>query len=351
MSGGTKANSTAWVRGSTKQTVGGGIVLDSTAWVRGSTKQLVGGGIVLDTTAWVRETKTKTVGGGIKVSGKARITMIDSARSCYCGWQGENKYDEEMSGGVTLGVAARVTDNLIYGGLAGSGTAIVSVLTQALEEYIFVYPLDETSGPTYIDHGPRGLDGSGTATVDDGIFCSASQHFDGQLEYITLPYDNYGGPFTVTAWVKLEDIFYSRLWYTRGHSTQSDKWQFCQGHSFVNHLLGRVQNTDSTAMEAYSSTMMDADKWYHCATSWDGSAFRQHIDGIDEGTTDGTGEAVRATNGGYIGRYEGSQPFRGNLQELRLYAGIRSTAHLKAEFDNWCNAEFYHVSKKILPTW
>ncbi len=295
-------------------------------------------------------TYSESMSKGMKLSGKSRITMINSSRTCFCS-PPDVDYEEVMSGGVSLSGSADVWDNKIRGGIYAGGTARVSVATQPWDEYVMVLPLDETSGTVYYDHTTRHLDGTGTATPDIGPFCSGSQHFDGLTEYITLPYDNYHGPFTATAWIKIEDIFSARMWYSRGHTTLTDKWYFTQGHSFINHLAGRVQNTDSTAMEAYSTTTMDAGEWYHVATSYDGSSFSQHIDGIDEGSWDSTGSPVTGTNGGYIARYEGGQPYAGNVQELRLYGGILSTAWLKAEYDNWCNPEFYHVSKKMLPTW
>lgn len=259
--------------------------------------------------------------------------------SCNC-----NSINEIASGGITCGGSATITDTTvtISGGAVCSGSALVSIVGLSYDGLACVYPLDD-DGPTFLDHSPNSLDGTGGITdpvLSSGVFCLGSNYFEESEDtrgcYIRLPEDPLDDdPFTVTFWVKMDSKYRHRTFYSRGLDGPGSTWAFSIGHSYLNHLMVSIHQSDYTTVECYSATRLSVDRWYHCAAVYDGSNVSVYINGVLENNQ----SCVMRTpsGGGFIGRLNhGSYPTC-YMQELRLYGGVKSEAWLLAEYQNFCS--------------
>lgn len=276
--------------------------------------------------------------------------------ACGC-----NFWNEVSSGGAVCGGSATVSVDQREGGVVCGGSALVDILNDPYDGLEAIWPLDEAGAGVadeYQDranHQLHGTGGGGNALyvpdTEGGVFCLPAASFDGTTrEFITIPADTLAVDhgFTVSAWLRIDTMFSPRMIYSRGQDDgTANKWVFTFGYSFVNHLMAGIHTTDGTTdsiSEAYSSQLMQEDKFYHVASSWDGSAVRLYINGSADGSMDTTnGQTVAQTNGGRFGSWNNGAFHTGTLQEVRLHPEAKSAAWLKAEHDNFCDSGFYVI--------
>ena len=275
--------------------------------------------------------------------------------TCGC-----NSYTITPSGGLVAGGSPTISDTIISGGIIAGGSAAVDLVGDPWDGMAAVWGLDESGNGTsgeYIDHSRAALNGTGGGgdsdlcpSVTDGVFCLDAQEFsDG--EYISIPRDGIAATqaFTVSMWIKITDFHKQRRFFSRGYDDTSDHdWVCSLGHSVANHLWGQVQcNVDGTTTEidAWSSSLMARDRWYHIAMTWQpGSALKVFIDGVQVGSTDTTATTtVTYGNSGYIARWNRATGLGADIMDVRLHPVARDAAYLKAEHDNYCSSSFYSV--------
>lgn len=270
--------------------------------------------------------------------------------TCTC-----NAYLFSPSGGVTSGGDATVTSERIGdGGAVIGGSALVDT-PYAFDGMEAVWLLDEAGDGTEDEYKDRtahiyhGQGGGGESdyvpTQVSGLNCLYAQSFDGTDDFISLPDTDSiitSQAFTVSLWVKMDEIFKQRTFYSRGIEVAdgSSDWVLSFGHTWINHVWAQLQMSDGTIHYCFSSTTLNLDKWYHIACSWNPTdGLKTYIDGELDGTnTDATGSTATLTNGSYHGKWNEGGFLLGTIQDVRLHPVERDAAWLKAEHDDYCGS-------------
>jgi len=266
---------------------------------------------------------------------------------CAC-----NSYTYDPSGGMGFGGAAETTDNIIHGGIALGGSALVQT-SQPFDGLVSIWHLTETD-PPYIDHA-GGNDGfqevpSYRPTPDTGIFCLPSQRFDGQNDHIQMENDSLSPDqgFSVSMWVRIETQFIERTWFARG---AGNGLAFRMGYSFLNQVYAAIHcptDDGDFLVDAFSISRLNPDQWYHVAVSWSpNDHVRIFVDGVADGVSWDLGldQTIQPTGGTWIGRFnQGGYP-TGNIQDVRLYPTALGAEYFQAEHDNYCSPGFYMIGE------
>ena len=245
------------------------------------------------------------------------------------------------------------------GGLALGGTAYVDIPSDPWDGMICVQPLDETSTGDvgeFVDRTRNHFDGQGGKvladgeepdpttypTIDEGVFCLPSQHFDGR-QLISLEQDNLTGnhEFTVSLWAKIEPYYKSRTFYSRGFNDGAgNEYVLSFGHSFLNTLSVSVHIVEDDGPPAevlyFGSTSLDLGVWYHAAVTYGSNTLKLYVNGVLVGTKVLTGDLINLENGCFLGATDYTSNLTGNIQEFRLRPVAHSANWLLAEYDSFC---------------
>lgn len=175
------------------------------------------------------------------------------------------------------------------------------------------------------DENPYDFAVEGTGTLPP----ATALHFDGSNDYVSVPHSGnlpLTTPFTVESWIYVEatgepfPTIVSKnsnnlvLWLQEG--TSSHQWRLCA-------RLGGTQVTAPAANIAENT-------WTHVAMTYDGTSAFLYKDGVLLTSGAVTGPTLN-TSPFLIGYWEGfGRPFRGKMDELRVWTGARSATELQA---------------------
>lgn len=154
---------------------------------------------------------------------------------------------------------------------------------------------------------------------------ASSGLFDGTGDRITIPHStdfNSSTPFTVECWVRLSSLI---------ESGGSSRYIAAKTTTFTSgFVLGIRRNASDTGtvffaqigngsdVNTQGTILLEADRWYHVAQTYDGSVVRLFVDGI----LDGTSASVTPTNNTalfVIGDYQTSgRAWAGWIDEFRF---------------------------------
>lgn len=246
------------------------------------------------------------------------------------------------------------------GGLTLSGSAYVDVLSDPWDGMVCVLPLDEISDGTegeFVDRSRNHFDGTGgkilltdedldattLPTIDEGVFCLPSQHFDGR-QLIHVEQDNMTGDhaFTISLWTKFETFYKSRTFYSRGYNDGAgNKFVVSFGHSFLNTLSISVRIIESNGPPAevlyFGATTLTQGTWYHVAVTYDRTSLRLYLNGVLDGTKAIGGDLIALNHECFIATTDNANNIQGNIQEVHIFPAEMSAAYLKAERDAFCD--------------
>jgi hypothetical protein len=211
----------------------------------------------------------------------------------------------------------------VSGSYSFSTTQPIDITTGLVAAYGF----DEGIGSTSAD-----LSGSGNAAY---IYSSSwttgkygkALYFNGTKSYVsagTLGLPGLNQPKTVSSWVYLN---------SRATSTQSmivlanTVLQAALDHGLKGTKMGVLDFADTWLVIANLPSLK---RWHHMAYVFDGAQNRLYIDGILTGTSTIIPSAAPVTNF-QIGRWiSGSEYFKGNIDEVRIYSRALNLEELNA---------------------
>ncbi len=196
-------------------------------------------------------------------------------------------------------------------------------LTEALLAH---FPLDETSGSSFVDATGHGYDGSCTACPRLGVPGRSNNavRFDGTNAIVVVNTINYGpgDQVSVAAWVRHDSA---------GCASVSDAECYVVAKNQFNNLTPyNLQVTVAGAAELYvgdvgteagsaAGTVGDG-AWHHLVGTFDGANIALFVDGAMRGTGTGTPQSnteplaigASATGASY-------RPFVGDIDDVRIY--------------------------------
>lgn len=280
----------------------------------------------LATADYIAQTGTLTFGPGV-LQQSVTIPIVNDALT-----ESSEVFSltiDNVTGGATL-LAPRTAQITIVDDDTPSPTGLVAH-----------WKLDDGNGTTAVD-----LVGANNGTLTNGPLWATGPlqgglEFDGVNDYVEVP-DSAGlditSTITLAAWIK-PDAF--RSWdplISKGTATTPYAMQLWHDGSL---RFSTNVSSPSGAIgggEWISNTKMTAGEWYHVAVTYDGTAVRFFINGVQD-TNVVTTQLVFGTNdesltlGGYLPGLEGDELFDGVMDDVRVYNTALSTAEIKALFD------------------
>lgn len=221
--------------------------------------------------------------------------------------------------------------------------------TPALAEIVGLWHFDETEGTTAHDDSGYANDG----TVYDGTVPGATWEaagsvggalkFDGNdcvkiLDSSTL---DVAEAITLEAWVKPSVAAQgnARIIF-KGTNSPFDPLYFLAYNASGTkmRMVVYINNIGKTATS--TTSLIDINKWYHIAGTYDGTDVQVYIDGVLEGTTNATGDIDIGPGDIGIGRNAESTSYgyKGLIDEVIIYKGVLSDAviaeHAQGIYDN-----------------
>jgi len=171
------------------------------------------------------------------------------------------------------------------------------------------------------------------ATVSDTGKIGKCYSFDGD-SYLTTPTSsvgNYTTSFTMSIWIKDEDVPATQTWRRlcgRGYHNQ---------YHFDIYDDGRIRfwttqdgtDTEGHRTVAYSTSSVKDGKWHHICGTFNGEKLRLYIDGILEKTVACSEIYSIPETQMYIGWIANGYKFKGLLNDFRLYDEALSTKEIK----------------------
>ena len=255
--------------------------------------------------------------------------------NCNCG-----SIQQIGDGGLKFGGAGTVLFDInSQGGLLFGGKGTVTT-NDIYDSYLLALPLIELESP-YIDLSSqhRNAASIGIPTnPSDGVFCSISQEFlitNGVGSLLQLPPDNTATTYSFSAWILIEGNFKQKTIYSSGNNFNGFDCVFSVETSYINHLVATIK-TDTESVAVYSATVLETDRWYHIAVTYDKSALTLFINGIKNNTVAVTGLPLPASNNCYVGSKDKASFWTGNLQEIRITSEVKDSDWFTAERKNFC---------------
>jgi hypothetical protein len=278
------------------------------------------------------DTYTNNMTGGALVVIKTYWAQIDGWRRCACGG-----FSETMTGGGSCGGNASVDVDRVQGGAVFGGNMVVHQHHAPYEHMTACYPLDDAAAP-YVDHSRFVLDGAATKPpeLEMGAGCQLCQQFAG-AQSIQCPSDELkpSQPFSVSCWAWFPNQFQAMTMVARGNA-------FTLGRSPIATLYAQVVGSSGTTYQAWGQTMLDINRWYHCAAVWiPNQTLTIYLNGNLEATTPTPETSLAAGGSNFLGCLAtGGGYLTGNLQEVRIYGDAYDAGWWSAEWANYCTPGF-----------
>ena len=256
------------------------------------------------------------------ISGEESVTVADAT------WANDTLCFNAYSSGLYTFTIIAVND---YGEDTCEFTADVT-LESLPDGLIGHWPLDGDAN----DISGNGLHGTiyGAQPASDRFGEAASAyHFDGD-DYIGVadsPFFTFGSdPFTVMAWLSMSEYGADGGYYLMGQSDgegDNKKWMFWLGNNGISIVLGPQHGWISLGSHSF-----ELNRWYHVAIRCDADTFEAFVNGQSIGTA--TAYNIEDPSADFkIGTAEGgrpNRPFRGDIDDVRIYRRALDTLELKA---------------------
>jgi len=202
---------------------------------------------------------------------------------------------------------------------------VLSIGGNASADLVAHWSLDEGSGTTAVDMTGNGHDGTigGTANWVAGQIGLALD-FDGSSTYIDMDDRVLDTTFTLTMWLKPRDIPYFSDYYAILHD---DAWDSGSVHVHLRNTTSLFNMDINGEPDVTSTTVLQADEWYHFAVTVDTSADRVanlYVNGVLENT--GTGGSGTPYLGPLnFGAWTNNQRYyHGLMDDIRIYDHVLS---------------------------
>src|SRR3989344_2753644 len=197
----------------------------------------------------------------------------------------------------------------------------VSAVENINEEYsvddntLALWHFNEGEGNTAYDETNNENDGTITgATWTEGKYGNGLV-FDGNNDLISVPYQRVLIPehLTLEAWVKKSSN-------ARGSVISKNGPYYLGFINEDNKIRGAVYINNVGWVEVDGETELELDTWYHIAMTYDGENVKVYVNGVEDGTTERTGNILITGQALYIGWGEPGVNFyfNGTIDEVRI---------------------------------
>lgn len=201
--------------------------------------------------------------------------------------------------------------------------------------------LQVSDGTSYINYDYDSLSLASITNTNSLSFDGAGDYVDcgGATDFHFNDGSGNDLPFSVSAWVKLDNITAKRI-VSKDTSTSSREYLFgTSGNGKFNMLLG----TGTVNINCQNNTTLNTTDWYHVVSTYDGSktaaGIKVYVDGNASSLTTSTAgsySGMPQTNGALeIGRFaNGHSYFDGLIDEVSIFNYELSQAQVSAIYNN-----------------
>ncbi len=241
-------------------------------------------------------------------------------------------------------------------GLLAAGMAALP--SSASADLLGHWPLEDGSGQLAADATGSGHDGRlGSSSGPDGNDPSwIAGRFGGGLrfvgdhdQFVSLrePTGLQPAQITVEAWVRRLGTPGRWRYVVSSGAVDCDSASYGLYTGFNGGLAFYVSDRDRFVLspDLAPAAVWDGG-WHHAVGTYDGASVRLYLDGTQVGAGTPAGLAIDydAEDGAYVGTYRGSceRPFTGDVDEVRIGAGVASAGQLRVES--------LHAAAEPLPT-
>ncbi len=198
-------------------------------------------------------------------------------------------------------------------------------------DYRMVLHLDETAQPNYdstaytnhanYQYYPIGSFDA-TGKVDGADWFNGNLH---DLKAAAAASLNLTNAITMSCWLKYDTCvttnFYGLLQLTGTYMRKEDSGAF------------RYIFTGLSASSIYSTTKPESNTWYHVVGTYDGTAIRAYVNGVQENSIASTGVLNQHTDATYIARWS-NKYHNGVMDEVRVSSVARDAGWIRTSYDN-----------------
>lgn len=161
---------------------------------------------------------------------------------------------------------------------------------------------------------------------------NGSYSFDGVDDFISFPdFTNGFNKFTFSAWIEPEN--------TGDWGTVLTKGNFWNDYWFAikswGDDRGKVEfRMNSQNFSQMTNSRITYNQWNHVAVSYDGSNVKFYINGILDKSVSYTGNLVFTSNPFLIGKEKGGYPFKGRIDEVKIWNYALSDSDIKDDYNS-----------------
>ena len=235
--------------------------------------------------------------------------------------------------GGTHNVTATVSDGALTA--SRSFTWTVVDLNPGL---VAAFGFEEGSGTSAADRSNNGNTGtiSGATWTTSGKFGKALS-FDGVNDWVTIahaPELSLTTGMTLEAWV-YPTVNGNGLWRAVVFKEQAGSLVYALNASDAVDSLPvyEVASAASGVIAARGGSQLPLNAWTHLAATYDGTTMRVFVNGVQVGTTAGSGNLLTSTGSLRIGGNIWGGYFQGRIDEVRIFNVARTAAQITADMN------------------
>ena len=238
--------------------------------------------------------------------------------------------DTGLTASTTYSYRARAAD--AAGNFSAYSNTATATTLGSIAGLVAAYSFDEGAGTTVTDLSGNGNTGtlSSTTWTNSGKYGNALL-FNGTSSRVTIndaPSLHLTAAMTLEAWVNpsavrsaWEDVIYKA----------NDNY-YLEGTSSVSGLPGAGATVGSTDATILGTAALPVNTWTHLALTYDGTALRLYVNGVQVSTQAISGNLVTSTNPLQIGSDSlYGQYFTGMIDEVRIYNAALSQTQIQAD--------------------
>jgi hypothetical protein len=191
-------------------------------------------------------------------------------------------------------------------------------------------------------NGPEGtLSGSTKPTwqTEDQCISGKCLYSNGTTSYVlAAPYSaintTEGTGLTVGAWVKMTQTGATQVILTKQQNTTNEFFYTLNINS-SNQAEFSVGKQNVSGNTATGATTLVVDRWYYVVGTYDGTNVKVFVNSTQDGsTTEGFSSSTQSLASINIGQaYNGTQFFKGFIDEPKIYNYVRTDAQLKTDYN------------------
>lgn len=214
---------------------------------------------------------------------------------------------------------------------------------------LLYYGLDEASGAFVRDSSINANNGNAVSTPSwTGGRVGGGVSLNGSSQYVTGPDVDSSTNITISAWVNPTASQTSSI--ISKHSSTSDN----QGRlSLASNTPSFTITTGGTQRTATAGSALPSSSWSHIVGTYDGSNVRLYVNGVQAGTSAGTGAIATNALAWTIGRdaNASSNYFNGVIDEVKVLNRALTLNEVDAEYDAGVagNASGLSFATEIVP--